>query len=64
MNESAEPLISVCIANYNGADCIEECIASVLAGTGRLLAHREKHQLYCNADMLDSNVVRQIEVNR
>lgn len=31
MNATAQPLLSVCIANYNGADCIGECIESVFA---------------------------------
>lgn len=31
MNAEAQPLLSVCIANYNGADCIGECIESVFS---------------------------------
>lgn len=32
----AEPLISVCIANYNGMDVIDDCLRSVLDQTGGL----------------------------
>lgn len=31
---TAPPLISVCIAHYNGIDLIDACIASVRAQTG------------------------------
>ena len=31
MNATVQPLLSVCIANYNGANCIGECIESVFS---------------------------------
>ena len=33
-NSEASPLVSVCIANYNGADIIADCINSVMSQTG------------------------------